>query len=203
MTTTFFLVRHAVTTHTGSRLSGWTPGVHLSEDGRTQAERVAEHLANVPLKAVYASPLERALETARPIAARHGLDIRRTRGLGEVEYGKWTNRSFKVLTRTKLWSTIMRLPSAAQFPDGESLRDVQERALDEVESIRRAHPKQAVCCVSHGDVIKLIAAHYLGIHMDLFQRIVVLPGSISVIALGDGEPRVVTLGAAPFSGMPR
>ncbi len=195
--TTLFLVRHAVTTHTGRRLSGWLPDVHLSEEGRTQAEAVAAMLAQVPLKAVYSSPIERTMETAAPIAARHGLDVEQLEGLGEVEYGRWTDRSLKTLARTKLWTTVQMFPSAARFPEGESLREVQGRALAEMEQISERHRRGAVCVVSHGDVIKLLAAHYLGVHMDLFQRIVITPGSVSVIALSDTAPRVISLNTSP------
>ncbi|MDQ3940859.1 MAG: histidine phosphatase family protein, partial [Actinomycetota bacterium] len=111
----------------------------------------------------------------------------------------WTNRPLKALARTKLWSSVQRWPSAVRFPDGETLREVQARAVDAVETIAQEHPKDVVCCVSHGDVIKLIVAHYLGVHIDLFQRIVVAPASISVVALTDHGPAVLSLNAAPMS----
>ena len=191
--TTFYLVRHAVTTHTGQRLSGWMPGVHLSEQGAAQAEAVADRLARIPLGAVYSSPIERTMETARPIAERHRLPVQAAPALGEVDYGRWTNRSFKALARTKLWATVHRWPSAARFPEGESLREVQGRAVEEVERLRARHPRKAVCCVSHADVIKLVAAHYLGVHLDLFQRIEIAPASVSVVTLSDNGPRVHSL----------
>lgn len=197
--TTLFLVRHAVTAHTGRKLSGWLPDIHLSDDGRRQARSTAEMLAEVPLKAVYSSPIDRTVETAMPIAERHGLQVQRAEKLGEVEFGRWTDRSLKALARTKLWTTVQQFPSAARFPEGESLREVQARALEEVEGIRSAHARQAVCVVSHGDVIKLIAAHYLGVHIDLFQRIVISPASVSVIALSDDTPRVVSLNTSPLA----
>ncbi len=195
--TTFFLVRHGVTTHTNHKLSGWMPDIHLTEEGRAQAEAAAEGLAGVPLKAVYASPITRTTETARPIAERHGLAVATRRDLGEVEYGKWTNRSLKVLARTKLWSTVQRWPGGVRFPDGESLRAVQGRAVDGIEALRSDHPKQSVCVVSHGDVIKLVAAHYLGLHIDLFQRIVIVPASITVISVSDDGPRMLALNVVP------
>jgi probable phosphomutase (TIGR03848 family) len=198
--TTFFFVRHAVTAHTGQKLSGWMPGVHLSDRGREQAEAVAERLRNVPIKAVYSSPIERTMETARPIAQRHRLDIIEAPALGEVEFGRWTNRSFKTLTRTKLWSTVQRWPSGARFPEGEALREVQARAVEEVERLRLRHARKVVCCVSHADVIRLVAAHYLGVHIDLFQRIDIGPASVTVVAVSEGGPRVLALNA-PASGI--
>ena len=194
--TTFFFVRHAVTAHTGQRLSGWMPGIHLSEEGRAQAEAVAQRLARVPIKAVYASPIERTMETAAPIAARHELEVERIPALGEVRFGRWTNRSFKTLTRTKLWGTVQRWPSGARFPDGETLREVQARAVDAVEALRARHRKRVVCCVSHADVIKLVAAHYLGLHIDLFQRIDIAPASVTVVNVSDFGPRVLALNSS-------
>jgi probable phosphoglycerate mutase len=197
--TTFFLVRHAVTSHTGKKLTGWMEGVPLTDEGREQAIAVAERLSGVKFEAIYSSPIDRTLQTAQAIASRHGLRVKTSRKLGEVEYGKWTDRPLKVLARTKLWTTVQRWPSAARFPEGETLREVQTRAIDEIERLAAEHPKGQVCCVSHGDVIKLIVAHYMGVHIDLFQRLVVAPASISVIALSERGPAILSLNASPMS----
>ncbi|HET7482969.1 MAG TPA: MSMEG_4193 family putative phosphomutase [Actinomycetota bacterium] len=197
--TTFFFVRHAVTAHTGKKLSGWLEGIPLTEQGREQAARVAEALAEVPLKAVYSSPIDRTTETADAIARRHGLKVKVSRGLGEVRYGDWTDRSLKVLARTKLWSKVQRWPSGARFPNGESLREVQARALTEVERLVEQHGGETICCVSHGDVIKLVLAHYLGVHIDLFQRIVIAPASISVISVSDRGPLILSMNGMPMA----
>ncbi len=194
--TTFVLVRHAVTAHTGLKLSGWMPNLRLTSEGRAQAEAVAERLGSVKLDAIYSSPILRTVETARAIAARHDLDVTMRKGIGEVEYGTWTDRSLKSLARTKLWTTLQRFPSSARFPEGESLREVQSRALAELERLRAEHPRQTVCLVSHGDVIRLLAAHYLGVHIDLFQRIHIGPASVSVISVGDQGPMVLTLNSS-------
>ncbi len=204
--TTFFFVRHALTSHTGKRLSGWMEGIPLTDEGRDQAATVADRLAEVPFKAVYSSPIDRALETAKAIAARQDLEVRTLRKLGEVEYGSWTNRPLKVLARTKLWTKVQRWPSAVRFPEGESLREVQNRAVDEVDRLAAEHPKDAICCVSHGDVIKLVLAHYMGIHIDLFQRIVIARASISVLSVSDHGPAILSLNASPMtipSGAPK
>jgi probable phosphoglycerate mutase len=200
--TTLWFVRHAVTSHTGKKLSGWMEGIPLTDEGKTQASATADALRNVPFKAVYASPLDRTMQTARAIAKPHGLSVKSLRGIGEVEYGKWTNRSMKVLMRTKLWSKVQQWPSAARFPDGESIREVQVRALAAVERIAEEHPDSVLCCVSHGDVIKLVMAHYLGVHIDLFQRIVVAPGSISGVALSEHGPMVFGLNIQPMMFRP-
>jgi probable phosphomutase (TIGR03848 family) len=191
--TVFLLVRHAVTSHTGHKLTGWAPGVHLSDEGRDQAEAVAERLSAAPIKAIYSSPIDRTLETAQAVAARHRLDVQVLDDIGEVRYGSWTNRSLKSLAKTKLWLKVQRFPSAARFPQGESLREVQARALAELERIQARHPKQLVCVVSHSDVIRLVVAHYLGVHIDLFQRIAIGPASVSAIAVGEDGPMVLSV----------
>ncbi len=195
--TTLWLVRHGVTSHTGHKLSGWMPDVHLTDEGRSQADAAAEMLSTMNLEAVYSSPIDRTRETAAAIAARHGLAVKTRRAIGEVEYGKWTNRSFKVLSRQKLWGLVHRWPSSVRFPDGETLREVQSRALGEVEKIAEAHPNGMVCVVSHADVIKLVLAHYLGIHIDLFQRIVIAPGSVSGIRLAREGPFFLSMNVSP------
>ena len=197
--TTFFMVRHAVTDHTGKRLSGWMEGISLNDVGRDQAESVAASLEGVELDAIFSSPIARTIETARAIAGPHSLRVQTRRSLGEVEYGGWTDRPLRSLMRTKLWSKVQRWPSAARFPDGETLREVQARSVAEIEKIAEEYPSGKVCCVSHGDVIKLVIAHYLGVHIDLFQRIVVAPASISVFALSERGPVVLSLNAMPMS----
>jgi probable phosphomutase (TIGR03848 family) len=198
--TLLYLVRHGVTDHTGHRLSGWMEDVHLSEKGREQADAVAVLLAGIRFKAVYSSPIDRTVETARPIAARHDLGVKMRRNLGEVDYGTWTNRSVRSLARTKLWTTVQRYPSGARFPHGETLREVQTRAVTEMEKLVAQHPKQAICCVSHADVIRLVVAHFMGIHIDLFQRIVIGPASVSVVGLDEDGPRILSLNTS--SSMP-
>jgi probable phosphomutase (TIGR03848 family) len=195
--TTFYFVRHGATSHTATKLTGWLPGVRLSADGRTEAEAASATLAQAKLDAIYSSPIERTLETAEIIASRHKLKVEVVEDLGEVQYGKWTNRTYKTISRTKLWERVQRWPSTARFPDGESLSEVQLRATEALEGLRARHPRGQVCCVSHADVIRLVLAHYLGVHIDLFQRLVIGPGSISVVMLGDDGPRVLAVNVPP------
>jgi probable phosphoglycerate mutase len=185
------LIRHAVTESTGRRLSGWTPGVHLSERGREQASALVDRLAPVRIAALYSSPLERCRETAEPLAAARRMEIHETDELGEVRYGDWTGRSLAQLTRTKLWRAVQQAPSTVRFPGGETLLEVQERSVREADAIARRHRNGVVALVSHGDVIRLVLAHYAGLHVDQFQRLVVSPASVSVVAAGDGIPRVL------------
>jgi probable phosphomutase (TIGR03848 family) len=178
------LLRHAVTDHTGARLSGWMPGLHLSEEGRQQARALAERLGPVPVDALYASPLERCQETAAAIADARGLVVESLEDVGEVKYGDWTGRTLKELAREPLWKVVQATPSAARFPEGESLYQMQARAVQAVERLRAAHPEQTVAVCSHADVIKALACHYLGMHLDLFQRVVVSPASVTAVAFG-------------------
>jgi probable phosphomutase (TIGR03848 family) len=188
---TIVLVRHATTAATGKRLGGWTPGVHLDEAGVAQAERTADHLAGLPVTAVYSSPLERTRETARILARRHGLRVRIRRGIGEVDYGEWTDLPLGQLRRRKLWRTIQATPSRVTFPGGEAIRAAQARAVDTVESLAAEHGEETIVLVSHADVIKAIVAHFVGMPLDTFQRLLVAPASVSVLALADGSPPVL------------
>lgn len=187
------LIRHGLTDSTGKRLYGWTPGVHLSDRGREQAERLAERLAGVPIRAIYSSPLERCTETAEPLAAATGVEVQVHDDLGEVRYGTWTGRPLAQLARTKLWRTVQHVPSRARFPGGESLLEVQGRAVRATDRILASHPKGTAAVFSHGDVIRLLLAHFIGVHPDLFQRLIVDPGSVSVVSAGDGIPRIIKM----------
>ncbi len=192
--TLLLLIRHGENEYTRKgKLAGWTPGVSLNEAGQKQAAALAERLKDAPLKAVYSRPLARARETAAPLAAAHKLNVSVMDGLGEVRYGQWQGQSLKRLARTRLWRTVQGLPSAMQFPGGETFRAVQSRAVEAVEGIVRAHPKAAVAVVSHGDVIKLVVAHYLGLPLDLFQRLSISTASVTVLRLGQGGPHLVKL----------
>jgi probable phosphomutase (TIGR03848 family) len=178
------LLRHAVTEHTGAVLSGWMPGLHLSEEGRRQADGLAGRLGPVPLDAVYASPLERCQETAAVVAEAKGLKVQTLEDVIEVGYGDWTGRTLKELAKEPLWKVVQATPSAARFPDGESIFEMQSRAVLAIERLRQAHPEQTVAVCSHADVIKAITCHYLGMHLDLVQRVVVSPASVTAIAFG-------------------
>jgi len=183
---TLVLVRHATTAATGKRLGGWTPGVHLDEPGIAQAEATAERLAAQPIVAVYASPLERTQDTAKIVARPHGLRVRTRRGLGEVDYGDWTDKPLGQLRRRKAWEIVQRTPSRMAFPGGESIRSAQARAVDETETLAADHGDDVIVCVSHADVIKAVVAHHLAMPLDAFQRLVISPASATVLHLPEG-----------------
>lgn len=200
--TVFYLVRHGVTSHTGHRLSGRTRGVHLTDEGTGQAQRAAGYLTEVPFEAIYSSPIDRCRETAQEIARGRGMRVRIRPGLVETEYGRWTNRSFKSLEKVRSWEVVRRWPSVVRFPEGESLLEVQERAVEEIETLRREHPKGRVCCVSHSDAIKLILTHFLGLHIDMLQRFNLAPASVTILNVSDAGPVLLALNAGADPVMP-
>lgn len=189
--TLVLLIRHGHTPTAGRILTGWMRGVHLSERGRAQAEALVGRLEGVPLEAIYSSPLERCRETAAPLARARGLRVRVRRDLLEVNYGEWSGRSIRELARTKAWRAVQRTPSAVRFPGGETLPEVQARAMDAVRDIAEAHPDGVVALVTHADVVRLALAGFLGAPLDLSQRLAIDPGSVSVVALADAEVRVL------------
>ena len=187
------LIRHALTESTGKRLSGHTPGLHLSDMGRQQAEALAERLRAVPLAALFTSPLERCAETAEAVARGRGIAVRPLPALLEVDYGRWTNRPMGQLVRTTLWKRVQQTPSSVRFPDGETLEEVQARSVAALLEMAGRHPKAALAVVTHAEVIRLAMAHFAGVHIDLFQRMIVHPASVSAVAVGDGMPRIIRL----------
>ncbi len=190
--THILLVRHAVNdfVKTG-KLAGWTPEVHLNDEGKAQAEALGKRLAPMPIQRLYASPLERTMETAEAIRQHHeGLEIVQNAEIGEVRYGDWEGMEIRALQSRKMWHVVQEYPSRAYFPNGETMRGVQTRAVNEVERLAALHPREVVVIVSHADLIKMVIAHFLGMHLDNFQRIVISPASISSLFLGYGRPYV-------------
>jgi probable phosphoglycerate mutase len=191
--TIVYLIRHGQNDYVKQgKLAGWLPGVHLNDVGREQAARVAETLKSSKLQAVYSSPLERATETAEPIAAAQGLKVDSLAGLGEINIGSWQGLSIRAARRRKLWPTIQHTPSLARFPEGESFLEAQSRIVETLESIRSKH-SGAIACVSHADPIKLAVAHYVGMPIDSFQRLEIGPSSISELSIEDGSARLIQL----------
>jgi probable phosphoglycerate mutase len=191
--TLLLLVRHGTTDLTGKRLYGRTPGVHLSEDGRRQAEDVARRLRPVRPTALYTSPIDRCTETAAAIGSACGLDPVPEPDLAEIDYGRFTGRSFASLARTRLWRRVHRNPSGVRFPEGETLAEAQARIVSALEAIAGRHPRGRVAVVSHGDPICMALAHYAGLHIDLFMRLHVSPGSVSAVRVEDAGPKVLVV----------
>ena len=187
------LVRHGQTPTTGAVLPGRAKGLQLSDDGREQAEAAAQRIAPFKEKiaAVYASPLERTKQTAAPIAKAVGKRVRADRGLLEADFGEWTGAELKALRKKPEWRQVQWYPSGFRFPGGESFAEMQTRAVTAVQRLVAAHPGHAVVAVSHADPIKAIVAHAMGAHLDLFQRIVVSPCSVTAILYSTSGPVVL------------
>ncbi|NJN65205.1 MAG: MSMEG_4193 family putative phosphomutase [Chloroflexaceae bacterium] len=190
--TLLILIRHATNDWVKGRLAGWTPGVSLNDEGKEQARRLGERMAHLPLAAIYSSPLERAVETAQAIAAPHQQEVRVVEGLGEVRYGDWTGAELKELTCHELWPGVQFYPSGTRFPGGETLGEVQHRAVETLDGLRAQHgEREVMVAVSHADLIKLVVAYYVGIHLDLFQRLVISPASLTALVFERMGPRLV------------
>ena len=191
------LVRHAPTPETGTRLTGRLPGVSLDEAGKEAARATAAALADLELSAVYSSPIDRTLETARIVGRPHELLPIPEPGLTEIDFGTWTGETLDSLRRTDLWETVQQAPSRFRFPGGESFVEAQARAVECIERIAGEHGGSTVVAVSHSDVIKLLLSHFLGQPLDLFQRFRISTASISDLRLEDrGSPWVVSINAS-------
>ena len=192
--TVVLLVRHGQTPTTGKLLPGRAPGLHLADVGREQAQRAADRIAALTtVDAIYASPLERARETAAPIAKALGQKVRIDKGLLECDFGDWTGAELKNLMKLPEWNTVQRAPSTFTFPGGESFTAMQNRIVGAIDRLRAKHPGGTIVCVSHADPIKAAVAHAMGTHIDLFQRIVISTCSVTAIAYGMGAPVVLTV----------
>jgi probable phosphoglycerate mutase len=193
------LIRHGENDYTRKhKLAGYTPDVHLNERGQSQAQALAEALKEVPIKAIYSSPLERATETATPIATIRGLEVQIEAGLLETNVGKWQGRSLAALRLQKAWKVVQHAPSRAQFPEGETFYECQARIVAALDSIsRRYKPQDIIATVFHADPIKLAVAHYLGLPLDHFQRLACDTGSLSALYVSESGANLLKLNQRP------
>lgn len=192
--TTFIFIRHATNDWVKKgRLPGWLEGIHLNEEGRKQAQAAAERLRPVKLDAIYASHLERAIETAQYIAEGRHLEVTIRQNLADLKTGDWTGRTVKQAARTKLWKEIQMRPTHTRMPGGESFSEMQGRLVGELHQIQTEHPKGVVAVISHADAIKVIVAYYLGLPLDYFQRMMISPASITIVQVDGGVARLLRL----------
>jgi probable phosphomutase (TIGR03848 family) len=196
---TVLLIRHGENDYARRGvLAGRLPGVHLNKNGQLQAEQLAEALCQLPIRAIYSSPLERATETAKPLAARVRLQIRKAPGLIESDVGEWEGRSVRRLARSAYWRIVQQAPSRASHPGGESFLETQARVVRALDAIYKSHgPRDLIACVLHSDPIKLAVAHYLGLPLDHFQRLACDPASVTMLAIGPGSARLIWLNRQP------
>jgi probable phosphoglycerate mutase len=197
------LVRHGENEYIKqNKLPGQQSGIHLNQYGSKQAAMLAESLKPAPIKAIYSSTLERALETAAPLAEALKLEVQPRPTLMDIDVGSWTGRTFKMLNRLKGWKVVQRAPSLAQFPGGETFLQAQARIVGELNTIARAHPKGVVAIFFHADPIKLAIAHYIGLPMDYLQRLVISTGSVSILAVGEMGAALLALNLIPPFSLP-
>lgn len=196
------LVRHGTTPTTGKVLPGRARGLHLAPAGKEEAAKVADHLRGLDVAAVYASPLERARETAAPIANALGRSVVIEKGLVECDFGEWTGGQLAKLRKLPEWGSVQRTPSIFRFPKGESFVEMQARLQETMRALCERHEGESVVAVSHADCIKAALASALGVPLDLFQRIMIGPCSSSVVVYGPDGPAVLTVNSyGPPPGM--
>jgi probable phosphomutase (TIGR03848 family) len=191
--TTVLLVRHGTTATTGSVLPGRAPGLHLSEIGQNQATELAERIREMARKptAIFTSPLERAKETSLPIAKALRLRPLVDRGLLECDFGTWTGKKLATLSRRVEWRAVQNAPSTFRFPEGESFSEMQQRIWSTLERLAKRHRNRTIVVVSHADPIKAAVTYAQGVPLDLFQRTVISPCSLSAITFTDSTPIVL------------
>lgn len=180
---TFYLIRHGEHDLLGKVLTGRMPGVSLNERGRAQGEQVAERLASVGITAIYSSPRERAQESAAPLAARLGLPVTITEEIEEFEIGDWTGCSFESRQDDPMWTVFNTFRSRVCPPGGETMLQVQARMVQFAARVAEESPDGRIALFSHGDPLKSLLMHYLGMPLDLFMRIDIDPGSVSILRL--------------------
>jgi len=200
---TLLLIRHGENDYVKKHLlAGRLPGVNLNDKGRQQAQAIAEKLASASLKAIYSSPLERAMQTAEPLSQALNLPIIPRPGLIETNVGEWAGQSWKKLSRTKTWRIVQAVPSRFRFPGGETFAEGQARICQELQTIASQHePKDLVACFSHADPIRMAVAYFIGLPLDMFQRLAVSPGSITALHLGETSSRLLVLNLDPASSL--
>ncbi|HEY1928373.1 MAG TPA: histidine phosphatase family protein [Caulobacteraceae bacterium] len=198
MTTTIFFVRHGAHDRLDRILCGRMAGVTLSETGLDQARRVAERLSREPIAAIYVSPMERARQTAEPLAERLGVDPIVAEDLNEIDFGDWTGVSFEDLRGHPAWEPWIRERSRGRAPGGESMCEAQARVGRWISAARAAHPDAAVAAICHADVIKAAVCDALGLPLDHHHRLEIGPGSISILRLDDRGWRLRSLNEAPW-----
>ncbi|MBS1816897.1 MAG: histidine phosphatase family protein [Acidobacteria bacterium] len=189
--TTFLLIRHGLTDAVGNLMTSHEPGVHLNATGRDQAASLPRRLGNVPLHAIYASPLERTRETAQPVADARGLSVNIEPRFIEVDFGGWTNRRFADMATDPHWQLYNNFRGVTRPPSGEGLIDVQRRTVDALLDLEAKHPDQVVAVFSHADTLRAILLYFLGMPVDFVQRLDLAPARISVLQLGAWAPRVL------------
>lgn len=191
--TTLFLIRHASCSGLGHTLWGRTANITLDLKGELQVQRLVERFKDVPLDAIYSSPMERALQTAEPLARNAKLEIRESQALNEIDFGDWTGKTFEELSTDEVWRRFNTRRSGTTIPGGESFLEVQNRIVKELNTIANEHPNTRVAIVTHADTIRAAVVYFAAIPIDLIERIEISPCSVSVVALDDESVTLLTI----------
>lgn len=192
--TVICFVRHGTTPTTGKVLPGRAKGLHLAAKGIEEADLAGQRLASLgSVAAIYSSPLERARETAGAVSTHVGLPVSIERGLLECDFGLWTGKTLASLSKLPEWRTVQSHPSGFRFPGGESFVEMQGRIAKAIERLRARHPGELIVAVSHADPIKVAVTDALGVPLDLMQRTVISPCSVTVVAYGIAAPTVLAV----------
>ena len=201
---TLLLIRHGENDYLKkNKLPGRIPGIQLNIRGQEQAAEIARTLSQLPIKAIYSSPLERAVETAKPLAMSLGLGIQLRPDLTDTDVGQWAGRSWRVLGRTRLWKVIQKTPSQFQFPGGETFVQTQQRVVSTLDAIASTHADELIAVVFHADPIKLAVAYYLGLSLDNFQRLTVHTGSVTIMKMDASGAKLLALNLIPPFSFPK
>ena len=195
--TTFYLIRHGEKDASDQVMVGRSDGIHLTSLGRRQAEAVAEHLRDVPIAHVVSSPRERAQETAEPLARRHRLSVDVREAFEELHFGDWTGQTLTERAAIPEWARFNEFRSVSQPPGGERMITVQDRVVGGMLTLRDEFPNQTVAIVSHGDPIRAALNYFLGSPIDLFLRLEISIGSVSVVTLSEHDVRILRLNEVP------
>jgi probable phosphomutase (TIGR03848 family) len=195
---TLLLIRHGENDYLArNKMPGHIPGIHLNKHGQEQAAELARTLSRLPIKAIYSSPLERAVETAEPLAQSLVLGIQLWPDLTDMDVGQWEGRSWKALVRTRLWKVIQETPSKFQFPGGETFAQAQKRVVRALDAIASTHGDELITVIFHADPIKLAVAHYLGLQLDNFQRLTAQTGSVTILKMNGSAVKLLALNLIP------
>ena len=191
--TTFLLIRHAFHDLLGNTLAGRVPDVHLNARGKLEAERLADRVSHLPIRAIYTGPLERSQESAWPLAMRFMLELRVHEGFDEIDFGDWTRKTFEELEPNPEWQEWNARRGAATATGGESMLQVQERVVEALDHLSQEHAGEHVAIISHGDVIKAALLHYLGTPLDRIHQLEVSPASVTTLTVEGGWGRILLL----------
>ena len=191
--TSFYLVRHGANDWIPRGLAGRAAGTHLNAKGHAQSKALAAHLVSAGINLIISSPLERALQTAKPLADKLSTSISTDDSLLEINFGDWTGKTWEELRELEGWKTFNRFRTGTRIPNGELMIEAQHRVICLIEKLNRKHSGKTIALFTHGDVIRAALTYYLGMPMDFFQRLEIAAASYSILRLLKDAPEVICI----------